>query len=44
MLATMNSCFGLFRPRQRGIASKQAQFPKERKYLWNCGAFTTKQL
>ena len=27
MLAAMNSCFGLFRPHQHGIASKQAQVP-----------------
>ena len=29
MLAAMESCFGLFRPHQHGIASKQAQVPKK---------------
>ena len=27
----MDSCFGLFRPHQLGIASKQAQVPKTNK-------------
>ena len=29
MLAAMDSCFGLFRAHQHGIASKQAQVPKK---------------
>ena len=29
MLAAMDRCFGLFRPHQHGIASKQAQVPKK---------------
>ena len=29
MLAAMDSCFGLFRPNQHGIASKLAQVTKE---------------
>ena len=33
ILAAMNSCFGLFRPHQHGIAKKQAQVPKEHKYV-----------
>ena len=28
MLAAIDNCFGVFRPHQHGIASKQAQVPK----------------
>mgnify|MGYP001795923083 CR=1 FL=1 len=49
MLAAMDSCFGLFRPNQHDIASKQAQIPKntrcnESAMLVECGYCNTKAL